>query len=176
MPRAFWWRIRELSGGQAVEQSIHFYDMLRYFFGEPKTVYASAVKGLIKCVENYDIDDASVAVITFENGVVATVSSACYLEDIQDYPGAGFKIICKDKVLEYHLDKELRQMGAGGVETMPVLADAHKDAAMTFIDAVKSGDPLGVRSTFSDGVKTMKLVLAADQSMRTGKPVDIASM
>lgn len=176
LPKAFWWRIREMSGGQVVEQSIHLYDLLRYFFGEPKTVYASAVKGLIRGVENYDIDDASIAVITFENGVVATVSSACYLEDIQNYPGAGFKIVCKDRVLEYHLDKELRQMSADEMEITPVLEDAHKDAAMVFVDAIKSGDSSGIRSTFSDSVKTMKLVLAAEASMRTGKPVDMDSM
>lgn len=176
LPGTPWWRVREMSGGQVIEQSIHFYDMLRYFFGEPKTVYASAFKGLIKGVENYNIDDASIAVITFESGVVATVSSACYLEDIKDYPGGGFKVICKDKVLEYHLDQELTQLGTDGKEITPVPEDAHKDAAMVFIDAVKSGDPSGIRSTFSDGVKTQKLVLAADLSMRTGKPVDIASM
>ena len=33
------WRERAKSGGQIVEQIIHTYDVIRYFLGEPETVY-----------------------------------------------------------------------------------------------------------------------------------------
>ena len=36
-----WWRERAKSGGQIVEQIIHTYDVIRYFLGEPETVYAA---------------------------------------------------------------------------------------------------------------------------------------
>jgi predicted dehydrogenase len=34
MPGVWWWRRRDTSGGQAVEQTIHLFDLARYLFGE----------------------------------------------------------------------------------------------------------------------------------------------
>ncbi|MEG1426606.1 MAG: Gfo/Idh/MocA family oxidoreductase, partial [Oscillospiraceae bacterium] len=44
MPGPKWWRTKEESGGQIVEQTTHIVDMLRYLFGEVKSVYAAGTK------------------------------------------------------------------------------------------------------------------------------------
>ena len=40
LPGTPWWRRKQMSGGQAVEQTVHVTDMARYLFGDVKTVYA----------------------------------------------------------------------------------------------------------------------------------------
>ena len=173
MPRTPWWRQRKMSGGQVIEQTIHLFDMFRYFFGEAATVYASPVTGIVRNVENYEIDDASSAVITFRSGVVATVTSCCYMEEFQGYTPIDIRVVCRDRVLEYDWDNELREFTKSGMERTPVPEDAHKTAAMAFIDAVKAGDPSMIRSDYADGVRTLELVLAVEQSMRLNNVIRI---
>ena len=47
IPTVPWWRIKSLSGGMLVEATIHQMDLLRYFLGEPDTVYSIATNGFI---------------------------------------------------------------------------------------------------------------------------------
>jgi myo-inositol 2-dehydrogenase/D-chiro-inositol 1-dehydrogenase len=42
-----------------------------------------------------------------------------------------------------------------------------------FIEAIRTGDASLIRSTYSDGVRTLAVTLAADESARTGKPVSV---
>lgn len=58
MPGVWWWRRRETSGGQAVEQTIHIFDMCRCLFGEVTAVQAMGRRGIMEDVENYDTEDA----------------------------------------------------------------------------------------------------------------------
>jgi predicted dehydrogenase len=75
-----WFRKKSLSGGQLVEQTVHQMDILRYFLGEPASVYSVARRGVIdpKDWPGYDIDDISGTLITFENGIVCDMLTGCY--------------------------------------------------------------------------------------------------
>jgi hypothetical protein len=42
-----------------------------------------------------------------------------------------------------------------------------------FIDAVRLNDPSRIMCTYSDGLKTMEVTIAANISMETGKPVSL---
>ena len=48
IPDAPWWKVKSLSGGQAVEQTIHQFDILRYVFGEPESVFSTATRGFVQ--------------------------------------------------------------------------------------------------------------------------------
>ena len=173
IPGADWWRRRERSGGQIVEQCIHIFDLLRYFFGEASTVYSTAMRGIVKNLPGYDIEDASSTIITFENGVIATILTACYIEDLELYQGAGLQIICKDSIFEYDHGKEVRYIKKEKIEHSPVVESSHYNSVEAFINAIKSGDKSQIRSPYSDAVRSLQLTLAANESISTGKIINL---
>lgn len=174
IPGVWWWRKKETSGGQIVEQNIHLFDMTRYLFGEPESVYCSARSGIVDPeaygVPGYDVDDYSSAVITFQNGVVATLFTGCYT-----VKGGGMRnglnIYCKDATVEYTLRSGVRFRDAENVREIVRQADQGVTEDRTFIDAVKSGDGSAIRSPYADALKSLRLTLACNESIATGLPV-----
>jgi len=63
-----WWRERQKSGGQMVEQLIHMIDLARYFLGDPATVYARTATFFHRGVERYDSDDLSAMLLGYDDG------------------------------------------------------------------------------------------------------------
>ena len=167
MPGVSWWRVLEQSGGQIVEQTTHIFDLARYLLGEVKSVHAAARTGLMKEVENYSVHDASITNLTFENGVIASITSACMLST----GGAvGLDLYLKDQVLR--LDhRNLSVEKAAGKEVFYLANNPTLDEDSAFIRAVQSGDPTGLRSTYAEAVKTLKLTLAATQSAVEGRVI-----
>ncbi len=70
-----WWRDREKSGGQLVEQVIHILDLTRYFLGEPVRVYSMQENLFHREVEGYTVEDASATIIRFASGSLATITA-----------------------------------------------------------------------------------------------------
>ena len=162
-----------MSGGQAVEQTIHVTDTARYLFGEVKTVYAAGRTGLMSDVPNYNIEDASSATLAFENGILATLFSACFL----GYPGkGGLDIFTKDLKIEYVERKSVRVSQSGREEFVEVQNDYWQEMDDAFIEAVKTGDESGIRSTYADAVKTQQVVMAVNRSLETGEVVEVGEM
>jgi Predicted dehydrogenases and related proteins len=173
MPGTPWWRRKERSGGQIVEQSTHLFDMLRYFFGEADSVFCMGRKGLVENVPDYNVDDYSSAMISFKSGVLATVETACYLDEIKPFNGVGFRIACSDTIVEYDWDREFRYITNESAQTIPFTGSSHLKAAQIFIEAVKTGDRKLIKSPYSDAIKTLELTLASNESMRSTQPVTI---
>lgn len=171
MPGVPWWRVRAQSGGQAVEQTIHIFDTARYLFGEAVSVEAAATSGLMRDVPNYDVDDASAMTIKFQNGVLCTIFSACFLKGA---PGkAGLDVYAQDVRVEYALRSRVRV--SRGAETREVnhRNDNDLECVATFLDAVQSGNPVAIRSPYVDAVKSLALPLAGEQSIRSGQSVQL---
>ncbi|WP_251026583.1 hypothetical protein [Bacillus sp. ISL-46] len=51
--------------------------------------------------------------------------------------------------------------------------DPYKVENKIFLDAVRTGDPTQILSSYKDAVKTHRVTAAATQSARTGKPVKL---
>jgi len=171
MPGVAWWRRKELSGGQAVEQTTHIFDMARYLFGEVKCVYAGGTTGLMTDVENYNIEDASAATLHFESGLVGVIFSACFLTVGRK---SGIDIFCKDAYIEYKERKSIKIMTQGKEpEEREVGNDFLFETDRTFIEAIQKGDGSAIRSPYSDAVRSLELSIAANKSMETGQPVAI---
>ena len=179
IPGVAWWRTQATCGGQIVEQNIHLYDQLRYLFGEVKTVYCRADKGIVEPdsaeynVPGYDLEDYSSAVLTFENGVIANVFTSCYHR-----PGSvtdsGMTVYAKNATLRYKLRNTLDITDETGTyETMHRGEEQTGIMDRTFIAAIRSGDTSGILSDYGDALKSLKLVLACNQSIETGKPVEL---
>jgi len=196
MPGVFWWRDKNISGGQIVEQTIHQFDIIRYVFGEPDEVFTYGTRGFLKGVENYNTDDLSTTVVKFKNGVLATISTGCYATGGHSFDSkitfstkdkrADLKILDKFEVFgeapaEPEEDKDgfvIKGDGALGQATGDSIVyrqdgDAGILCDRTFIEAVISGDGSKIRSPYADAFKSVSFTMACNKSMKTGLPVKV---
>ena len=70
---ADWWRARDKSGGQVVEQAIHMFDLLRYLLGDAVSVYSRQENLFHREVPGYTIEDVSATVVGFASGAIGVV-------------------------------------------------------------------------------------------------------
>jgi predicted dehydrogenase len=68
-----WWRAKEKSGGQIVEQIIHLFDVMRYLVGEPVSVFSRQTNFFRRDVEGYTAEDVSATVFSFANGGLGVI-------------------------------------------------------------------------------------------------------
>ena len=198
IPMVEWWRNKELSGGQAVEQTIHQYDMIRYVYGEPDTVFSMNATGLITDVpDGYKTDDESVTCVRYKNGTLGTIATGCYANSGDAFDSsivfssatsrAEHKIINTLKIFGEKPDENKNDSaggfvvkGDGGVAASSGGAITYKnegDAGIlcdrTFIEAVIKGDGSAIRSPYRDALKTLAFTIACNMSMESGLPVKI---
>ena len=165
MPGVWWWRRRETSGGQAVEQTIHTFDMARYLFGEVVAVQAFGRKGIMTEVENYDTEDASGVNLQFENGIIRTIHSGCFA----GFGGKnGIDIFAKNAKLEYTERGGFTAREPNLTIEMKTGNDYGQEEDDTFIDAILDNDQSLIISPYSEAVKNLEVVLAANESMDAG--------
>lgn len=168
MPSVDWWRRKEKSGGQMIEQTTHIFDLARYLFGEVERVFAVEKKGLIKDVKGYSVEDASSVTLVFESGLVGTIYSACFLSCAEK---VGMSIYFKDRLIEY--DGGIKIVKPNQMSKMSSSIDAGLIEDQVFIEAVKSGNSSNITSDYSDGLKTLKVTLAANESMKKEKVIKL---
>ena len=167
MPGTPWWRVRAESGGQHVEQTTHIFDLARFLVGsDGKTVHGVAASGSMEDIENYDIDDISMVNIEFKNGAVANIVSSCAMEG---FGRVHLEVFTRGLVVTVGGANEVNKGG----ETESLSNAGGQDRDRVFIDAVKSGDSSKILSPYSDALETLRIMLAASTSFRTGKAVDL---
>jgi myo-inositol 2-dehydrogenase/D-chiro-inositol 1-dehydrogenase len=170
MPGVYWWRRRNMSGGQIVEQTTHVFDMARYLFGEVRTVFAGGRVGLMTDVLHYNVEDASAVTLQFESGLLGVAFSACCLKT---GGRAGIDIYCKTARLEYAERSSLNIIEADHTEFFRMTTDLGLVENKAFIEAVKRRKPSLVRSSYPDAVKSLALCMAANESLKTRRPVAV---
>lgn len=171
MPGVYWWRRKELSGGQAAEQTIHIFDMARYLFGEIKSVQAVASKGLMKDVPKYNVEDASAVNVQFKSGLCGTIFSACFLKVGNK---SGIDVWSKEAAYEYKERGSLTILRPGkDAEVIAQKNDYATAIDKAFITAIQKQDPSLLKSSYGDAVKSLAVVLAANESMQTGQTVKV---
>lgn len=170
MPSPEWWRTKASSGGQAVEQTTHLADMMRYIFGEAESVYAYGKRNENFLGAEHDVEDYSSALIRMRNGIALNLLSGCYT-------GAeakvGFEIITTNHRIEYAWNNSLRIISSGKTEELNIRHDGYMTEIKTFIDAVKTGDRFQIRSNYDDALESLKLTLAVNRSMETNEVVKL---
>ena len=179
VPQVWWWMKKDTCGGQLLEQNIHLVDLLRYFFGEAKSVYAQYGRGLVdpsefshkKELPEYDTDDYSSALITFESGLMANLMSGCFVTEAGNPIHNGLTIVGRDKSLEYHLRSNLSIYTKNEKTTINRAVDQSLLHDRAFLDAVRINDPTAVRSPYQDAYKSLMLAHAANRSMEKGEVV-----
>jgi predicted dehydrogenase len=200
IPEVPWWRNKFSSGGQLVEQTIHQMDILRYLLDtEPDTVYSVAGRGWISRQEcpGYFTDDLSTTLITFKNGVTATMMTGCYAKNAVAWE-SKMTFGARDSRMDYVLCGSVTVYTEGvtvatGKSASVIKGDGVQDkdsgehaeitasevdfgllCDRTFVDAALSGDPSKIRSPYGDAYRSVAFTLACNRSMETGLPVHVA--
>ena len=166
VPDVEWWHNKETSGGQAVEQTTHIFDLARYFCGEVEKVQAFGAKGIVTEFENYNIEDTSAANLCFKSGAIGTIFSGCFLPAGHK---VGIEIYTKELRAEYWCSLKITERDK--TTEFPYKDDVYMKEDEVFIEAVRRKNDSGIKCNYSDALETLKLTLAVSESMEKGTEV-----
>ena len=168
-----WWFRKEKSGGQLYEETSHTIDLARFLCGEVKSVHAYAADEIesLSLPVGSNIEVASVVNLKFANNAVGNIWSM-FLAD-----GQGEEIsltVHTGKIIASFLnwDHSFRLTRNGKI-VEEILSEPNifeiEDSA--FIEAILTENRSKIMSSYEDGLKTIKITHAANESMKTGKSV-----
>jgi myo-inositol 2-dehydrogenase/D-chiro-inositol 1-dehydrogenase len=159
----------KITGGFLYETTIHMFDMLRFLFGEVKTLQAIGSSH-----EYPEIDDFSV-LLTFAGGMHATLASSADASWL--FPFERIEVFCHHSTI---VTREMESLiYSEGLEGRHVERSMHQlskeekwgyaQEDRAFIDSVIGGLPPAV--TAFDGYKSVELVDAVYESVRTSQQI-----
>jgi predicted dehydrogenase len=168
-----WWRERDKSGGQLVEQVIHMVDLMRYLMGEADTVYSVQRNLYHQDVPNYTVEDVSGTVISFANGGIGVIyasNNAIPGKWINDYKVVAARLTAEfadanHATFHYTAETSLRS------EEIASDADVYVAEVLDFADAIAEGRP--ALTPLREGARTLDLALAARASAESGSVVGV---
>jgi predicted dehydrogenase len=169
LPMVPWWRRREQSGGQFVEQTTHIVDLARFIVGDITEVYALFARRLIFDVEGMDVPDVGTVNLRFKNGVIGNISNTCGIDF--GYT-VGLHLYLRDLVIEILGNKMVINEPKKKVELQTRL-NPYLEEDKVFINAVKTKDPSCILSTYRDAVKTLAVTLLAWDSADMNKKIEV---
>lgn len=162
----------KITGGFLYETTIHMFDMLRFLFGEIKTLQAVGSKH-----EYAETDDFSV-LLTFENGLHATLASSADASWL--FPFERVEVFCHHATI---VTREMESLVySEGLEGKYVERSMHQlskeekwgyaQEDRAFVDSIVEGKPAAV-SAF-DGYKSVEIAKAVYESVRTGEAINLS--
>ncbi|MCX7014550.1 MAG: Gfo/Idh/MocA family oxidoreductase [Candidatus Sumerlaeota bacterium] len=168
-----WWVQKDKSGGQFLEQTTHTIDLARCLFGDVESVFAVAVHGRKERPEFFTIEDASMVQLKFKNGAAGNLYSACCLGTAGGVMLTVFGTAMRASFTGW--ENTVAIQTAGG-EKIDIKGEdnifALEDRA--FIDSVKAEKNVGILADYADGLKATEIACAANESMATGKVIQLA--
>jgi len=169
----------ENSGGLFVDMGIHDFDIARWLMGEVKSVFT--VAGVLAYPEMKEIGDVDNAIVTmyFENGTLGVVDlsrNGIYGYDIQA------EILGTEGTLQmgYTQETPIRVMKAFNIshDTVPGFYErferSYVDQLANFVENVLQNNSPSI--TANDGVKALRIALAATKSYHENRQVDLSEI
>lgn len=166
----------ESSGGLMVDLAIHDLDSARFFVGEVAEVYCVGAVHAVPELAAAGRYDTAVATLSFENGALGTLEAGlrtAYGYDIRT------EILGAKGRLHLEMDRShdlLRYDRRGGWFDRPRdfeqrFHEAYANEIRAFAHNVEHGRP--VAPDAADGAATLRLALAAQESLETGRAVRV---
>jgi len=171
-PMVYWWRRMELSGGQMHEQTTHILDLARLFGGEVKALAAAYGLRCKMDIEGITVPDVGTVTLFYESGAVGAVSNCCHLD-------FGFRVGCDIIACDTTATlngNSLVLRSRDRTEELTFDNDPYLAEDRAFVKAVATGDASDIRSTYSDGVRSLALSLAANLAAEEKRVVEIAEV
>ena len=167
---AEWWREMAKSGGQMVEQLIHIVDLARHQLGEPQSVYARAANFFHRSVPRYDSDDVSAMVLGYDDGRIGLLNATNGA-----IPGRWEKrwqIVAERMTGEFTgWNTATLTHTAGPVHTEHIESRIDVFRAQLEDVAAAIRGKRAPRVPLEEGHRTLRIVLAARQSVQQGREV-----
>ena len=183
-PWELWPWAKDLERLEVMLHSIHYHDLIRWFLGDPKTVFCAAGRTAGQ----------------FPKGETRTISTALYSSGVTSLVHANHVNRGGDNYAEYRIDGDkgsirgtlglLYDYPSGRVDTLEVnsqvvptdgwmpypvttrwFPDAFIGTMGSVMDAISTGAPL--RASVADNIGTLKMVEALYKSMDSGVSVDL---
>lgn len=170
---ADWWRRREKSGGQLVEQVIHMFDLMRYLMGEARSVYSVQRNLFHQTVPDYTVEDISGTVIDFASGgigVLSATNNAVPGRWINDYRVVTGRLVAEFRDAN-HADLTYTAESPLRTEMVASDDDVYIRQFLDFHHAVMTG--AATRTPLREGARSLDLALAAARSAAGGAAVVI---
>ncbi|MFH2069385.1 MAG: Gfo/Idh/MocA family oxidoreductase [Candidatus Omnitrophota bacterium] len=170
VPGRNWLIKKKQGGGQLVEQATHIVNLMLFFGGEVTEVYSQPFSGIInRRIPDYEVEDASATIFRFANGTIGSINCT--------WLAFGFKsslgIVTDGLQVDWNPITTMQVITAEKKEEYAVKNDFSFNEHRAFINAVKTGNKNSILCDYSEGLKTLKVTLAAVKSMETGKPVKL---
>lgn len=164
------WR-RSWGGGHVVEWGIHYLDLCRYLLDTEATeVYARYTDQILRGQEGWDNWDGYSLTVQWANGAVGGYASTYALP-----PGipasSGLAIVAAEGKAEFGWAGATWTTPDGTTTWEGTRGDGERALSRAFLAAVASGDTGGLRQSFDDAMRTHRLVMAANESALTGRPM-----
>lgn len=183
-PWELWPWAKDLERLEVMLHSIHYHDLIRWFLGDPKTVFCAAGRTAGQ----------------FPKGETRTISTALYSSGVTSLVHANHVNRGGDNYAEYRIDGDkgsirgtlglLYDYPSGRVDTLEVnsqvvptdgwmpypvttrwFPDAFIGTMGSVMDAISTGAPL--RASVADNIGTLKMVEALYKSIDSGVSVDL---
>ena len=175
-----WYVDLKKSNGLLAEVNSHDFDSMRWLIGSNfRQVYALADNfKLPQYKEKYpDFYDTAAVVLKFENGVLGMVDGCCpatYGYDVRvEILGTEGMLQIGSKqaysVLVWNKDKNLISEGNQSWKTL--FKDAYEEGAKHFVNCILTD--IEPKVGIIDGKKAVEIVIAANKSIKSGKPIDL---
>ena len=161
-----WWRAKEKSGGQLVEQVIHLFDTMRYLLGEPASVFSRQANVFHREVPDYTAEDVSATVFSFANGglgVIYATNGAIPNKWIKEW-----RIVAQKLVAEFADWNHATFMPTDAPDLPPETIASEQDVfalqLRDLVSAIRAAKRGETRTPLREGAKSLDLVLAAVHS------------
>ncbi|WP_020578611.1 Gfo/Idh/MocA family protein [Actinopolymorpha alba] len=169
IPPIPWIRDRRIGGGQVFEQATHLIDLMRYFAGDVKEVYATYADNAIPHEElpNWD---ASAVSLRFANGAVGSLHTTYAL--FPGIPGSnGVDVAARNLLVRINLGGTT--VFRPGADPSQTPAPAGWNIDQEFVSILRRNDPGAIRATAREAAKSICVSLAANYSAVTGTVVSL---
>ncbi len=203
-PQRHWFYSQNCTGGTLVEKDCHHFDLFNWMIGsEPTRVFATGGQHVwrrgepveIECsycplpTETYDdidVVDHALVTVDYANGAKATLTLCMYLVP-ENFTPEGLEVGAigrNGKLLQAMRDEELILCGGRGetpTRSIPIESDSVNGSHIgfrtqhtEFIRAIRTGESSA--ADLDVGRRSILVALAAEESIRTGRPIDLAAL
>lgn len=167
-----WFFNKALSGGPVLDQAIHILDLTRYIAGDVVAVHAFGANVVCPKSDDFTVEDSVSINLLYRSGAVQSHTHSWA------YPGEKLEIeLISDRHHLYVTPDQVRgTINGDEVFYKPSSNNFYRRELVEFLEAVRQNDQSRIRSPYSDAIKTLATVLAANQSVDSGGVVDLTAL
>ena len=168
-----WFTDVELAGGGAmVDHTVHIAEILDSMLGEPATVHATVNRILHADTAGQGAETGGLVTLTYASGQVATIDCS-WSQPADAATWGGLRLQALGTGGQLQIDAFSQHVGGPG-QWLPYGADTDALLLDAFLEAVRTGETAAPSGEV--GLRTVRVVAAAQESVRTGQPVVLASV